>query len=132
MLFRLVEFDVKQLQFDHLESVSLFHQRKYFLYKKILSMSDITSSLYFIHIARRIYLASCARSIFLKRWLQSICMQLLRVTSTMSYQGSPYSGPGDEYDFEDDGYDDLDEYRDPEDSLPQPPMDDSDEGMICL
>ncbi|XP_045445608.1 sin3 histone deacetylase corepressor complex component SDS3 [Melitaea cinxia] len=54
-------------------------------------------------------------------------MQLLRVTSTMSYQGSPYSGPGDEYDFEDDGYDDLDEYRDPEDSLPQPPMDDSDE-----
>ncbi|XP_046965342.1 sin3 histone deacetylase corepressor complex component SDS3 [Vanessa cardui] len=54
-------------------------------------------------------------------------MQLLRVTSTMSYQGSPYSGPGDEYDFEDDGYDDLDEYRDPEDSLPQLPMDDSDE-----
>ncbi|CAH2086051.1 unnamed protein product [Euphydryas editha] len=54
-------------------------------------------------------------------------MQLLRVTSTMSYQGSPYSGPGDEYDFEDDGYDDLDEYRDPEDSFPQPPMDDSDE-----
>ncbi|CAH0722018.1 unnamed protein product, partial [Brenthis ino] len=54
-------------------------------------------------------------------------MQLLRVASTMSYQGSPYSGPGDEYDFEDDGYDDIDEYRDPEDSLHQPPVDDSDE-----
>ncbi|XP_053625610.1 sin3 histone deacetylase corepressor complex component SDS3 [Plodia interpunctella] len=54
-------------------------------------------------------------------------MQLLRVASTMSYQGSPYSGPGDEYDFEDDGYDDLDEYRDPEDTLPPPPVDDSDE-----
>ncbi|CAB3221366.1 unnamed protein product [Arctia plantaginis] len=46
----------------------------------------------------------------------------------MSYQGSPYSGPGDEYDFEDDGYDDLDEYRDREDVLPaQPPVEDSDE-----
>ncbi|KAL0842442.1 hypothetical protein ABMA28_014542 [Loxostege sticticalis] len=54
-------------------------------------------------------------------------MQLLRVASTMSYQGSPYSGPGDEYDFEDDGYDDLDEYRDQEDTLPPPPVDDSDE-----
>lgn len=55
-------------------------------------------------------------------------MQLLRVASTMSYQGSPYSGPGDEYDFEDDGYDDLDEYRDREDALPaQPPVEDSDE-----
>ncbi|XP_013145945.1 PREDICTED: sin3 histone deacetylase corepressor complex component SDS3 [Papilio polytes] len=54
-------------------------------------------------------------------------MQLLRVTSTMSYQGSPYSGPGDDYDFEDDGYDDLDEYRDQEDPLPPPPVDDSDE-----
>ncbi|CAK1581496.1 unnamed protein product [Parnassius mnemosyne] len=54
-------------------------------------------------------------------------MQLLRVTSTMSYQGSPYSGPGDEYDFEDDGYDDLDEYRDQEDPLPPPAVDDSDE-----
>ncbi|XP_075969975.1 sin3 histone deacetylase corepressor complex component SDS3 isoform X2 [Anticarsia gemmatalis] len=53
-------------------------------------------------------------------------MQLLRVASTMSYQGSPYSGPGDEYDFEDDGYDDLEEYRDRE--IPaQPPLDDSDE-----
>lgn len=59
-------------------------------------------------------------------------MQLLRVVSTMSYQGSPYSGPGDEYDFEDDGYDDLDEYRDQEDVLPVPPLDDSDEGMFCL
>lgn len=59
-------------------------------------------------------------------------MQLLRVASTMSYQGSPYSGPGDEYDFEDDGYDDLDEYRDQEDTLPVPPLDDSDEGMFCL
>lgn len=59
-------------------------------------------------------------------------MQLLRVASTMSYQGSPYSGPGDEYDFEDDGYDDLDEYRDQEDTLPPPPVDDSDEGMFCL
>ncbi|XP_026329901.1 sin3 histone deacetylase corepressor complex component SDS3 [Hyposmocoma kahamanoa] len=54
-------------------------------------------------------------------------MQLLRAASTMSYQGSPYSGPGDEYDFEDDGYDDLDEYRDQEDTLPVPPLDDSDE-----
>ncbi|XP_039747385.1 sin3 histone deacetylase corepressor complex component SDS3 [Pararge aegeria] len=54
-------------------------------------------------------------------------MQLLRVASTMSYQGSPYSGPGDEYDFEDDGYDDIDEYRDPEDTSQQPPADDSDE-----
>ncbi|CAH2227613.1 jg22534 [Pararge aegeria aegeria] len=45
----------------------------------------------------------------------------------MSYQGSPYSGPGDEYDFEDDGYDDIDEYRDPEDTSQQPPADDSDE-----
>ncbi|XP_045490869.1 sin3 histone deacetylase corepressor complex component SDS3 [Colias croceus] len=54
-------------------------------------------------------------------------MQLLRVASTMSYQGSPYSGPGDEYDFEDDGYDDLDEYRDPEDAIPPPLVDDSDE-----
>ncbi|XP_041976999.1 sin3 histone deacetylase corepressor complex component SDS3 isoform X2 [Aricia agestis] len=54
-------------------------------------------------------------------------MQLLRVASTMSYQGSPYSGPGDEYDFEDDGYDDLDEYRDPEEPLQTPAMDDSDE-----
>ncbi|CAK1545084.1 unnamed protein product [Leptosia nina] len=45
----------------------------------------------------------------------------------MSYQGSPYSGPGDEYDFEDDGYDDIDEYRDPEDALPPPLVDDSDE-----
>jgi hypothetical protein len=59
-------------------------------------------------------------------------MQLLRVVSTMSYQGSPYSGPGDEYDFEDDGYDDLDEYRDHEDTLPPPPVDDSDEGKFCL
>lgn len=55
-------------------------------------------------------------------------MQLLRVASTMSYQGSPYSGPGDEYDFEDDGYDDIDEYRTREDALPaQPPVEDSDE-----
>ncbi|XP_013194814.1 sin3 histone deacetylase corepressor complex component SDS3 [Amyelois transitella] len=54
-------------------------------------------------------------------------MQLLRVASTMSYQGSPYSGPGDEYDFEDDGYDDLDEYRDQEDTLLPPTFDDSDE-----
>ncbi|OWR47652.1 Sin3 histone deacetylase corepressor complex component SDS3 [Danaus plexippus plexippus] len=45
----------------------------------------------------------------------------------MSYQGSPYSGPGDEYDFEDDGYDDLYEYRDPEDTQSQHPADDSDE-----
>lgn len=59
-------------------------------------------------------------------------MQLLRVTSTMSYQGSPYSGPGDEYDFEDDGYDDLYEYRDPEDTQSQHPADDSDEGLFCL
>lgn len=60
-------------------------------------------------------------------------MQLLRVASAMSYQGSPYSGPGDEYDFEDDGYDDLDEYRDREDVLPaQPTVEDSDEGMCCL
>lgn len=56
-------------------------------------------------------------------------MQLLRVASTMSYQGSPYSGPGDEYDFEDDGYDDLDEFREREDLLQQPALaDDSDEG----
>ncbi|KAM3961253.1 LOW QUALITY PROTEIN: sin3 histone deacetylase corepressor complex component SDS3 [Aphomia sociella] len=54
-------------------------------------------------------------------------MQLLRVASTMSCQGSPYSGPGDEYDFEDDGYDDIDEYRDQEDTLPPPLVDDSDE-----
>ncbi|XP_026747710.1 sin3 histone deacetylase corepressor complex component SDS3 isoform X1 [Trichoplusia ni] len=54
-------------------------------------------------------------------------MQLLRVASTMSCQGS-YSGPGDEYDFEDDGYDDLDEYRDRDDALPPaPPVEDSDE-----
>ncbi|KAJ8725929.1 hypothetical protein PYW08_004112 [Mythimna loreyi] len=54
-------------------------------------------------------------------------MQLLRVASTMSCQGS-YSGPGDEYDFEDDGYDDLDEYRDRDDTLPPvPPVEDSDE-----
>ncbi|KAH9629260.1 hypothetical protein HF086_008342 [Spodoptera exigua] len=54
-------------------------------------------------------------------------MQLLRVASTMSCQGS-YSGPGDEYDFEDDGYDDLDEYRDRDDTLPSaPPVEDSDE-----
>lgn len=59
-------------------------------------------------------------------------MQLLRVASTMSYQGSPYSGPGDEYDFEDDGYDDLDEYREQEDPLPPAPVDDSDEGMVVL
>lgn len=59
-------------------------------------------------------------------------MQLLRVASTMSCQGS-YSGPGDEYDFEDDGYDDLDEYRDRDDTLPPvPPVEDSDEGMFCL
>lgn len=59
-------------------------------------------------------------------------MQLLRVASTMSCQGS-YSGPGDEYDFEDDGYDDLDEYRDRDDTLPAaPPVEDSDEGMFCL
>lgn len=59
-------------------------------------------------------------------------MQLLRVASTMSCQGS-YSGPGDEYDFEDDGYDDLDEYRDRDDTLPpMPPVEDSDEGMFCL
>ncbi|RVE45272.1 hypothetical protein evm_010094 [Chilo suppressalis] len=45
----------------------------------------------------------------------------------MSYQGSPYSGRGDDYDFEDDGYDDLDEYREQEDVLPPPPVDDSDE-----
>lgn len=50
----------------------------------------------------------------------------------MSYQGSPYSGPGDDYDFEDDGYDDLDEYRDQEDPLPPPPVDDSDEGKNVL
>lgn len=59
-------------------------------------------------------------------------MQLLSVVSTMSYQGSPYSGPGDEYDFEDDGYDDLDEFRDQEDTFPHQPMEDSDEGMFCL
>lgn len=59
-------------------------------------------------------------------------MQLLRVASTMSYQGSPYSGPGDEYDFEDDGYDDIEEYRSPEDTLQQPPAEDSDEGKGCL
>lgn len=58
-------------------------------------------------------------------------MQLLRVASTMSYQGSPYSGPGDEYDFEDDGYDDLEE-RDLEDTLPPPAVDVSDEGTFCL
>ncbi|KOB75215.1 putative suppressor of defective silencing [Operophtera brumata] len=55
-------------------------------------------------------------------------MQLLRVASTMSYQGSLYSGPGDDYDFEDDGYDDLDEFREREDSLQPPaPAEDSDE-----
>ncbi|KAJ2953018.1 hypothetical protein O0L34_g7400 [Tuta absoluta] len=54
-------------------------------------------------------------------------MQLLRVASTMSYQGSPYSAPGDEYDFEDDGYDDMDEFRDQEDTLPAAPVDNSDE-----
>ncbi|XP_049867538.1 sin3 histone deacetylase corepressor complex component SDS3 [Pectinophora gossypiella] len=54
-------------------------------------------------------------------------MQLLRIASAMSYQGSPYSGPGDEYDFEDDGYDDLDEFRDQEDTLPAAAMDNSDE-----
>ncbi|KAL4707383.1 hypothetical protein ACJJTC_008568 [Scirpophaga incertulas] len=54
-------------------------------------------------------------------------MQLLRVVSTMSYQGSPYSRPGDEYDLEDDGYDDLDEYRDQEESLAPLPPEDSDE-----
>ncbi|XP_045533174.1 sin3 histone deacetylase corepressor complex component SDS3 [Pieris brassicae] len=54
-------------------------------------------------------------------------MQLLRITSTMSFQGSPYSGPGDEYDFEDDGYDDIDEYRDPADALLPSLVDDSDE-----
>ncbi|XP_004930353.1 sin3 histone deacetylase corepressor complex component SDS3 isoform X2 [Bombyx mandarina] len=55
-------------------------------------------------------------------------MQLLRVASTMSYQGSPYSGPGDEYDFEDDGYDDLDDFRDREETVPPPaPVLDSDE-----
>lgn len=60
-------------------------------------------------------------------------MQLLRVASAMSYQGSPYSGPGDEYDFEDDGYDDIDEYRDREDSLqPAMPAEDSDEGALRL
>lgn len=60
-------------------------------------------------------------------------MQLLRVASTMSYQGSLYSGPGDEYDFEDDGYDDLDEFREREESLQQPaPAEDSDEGECCL
>lgn len=60
-------------------------------------------------------------------------MQLLRVVSTMSYQGSPYSGPGDEYDFEDDGYDDIDEYREREDTLQQPgPVEDSDEGESDL
>lgn len=58
-------------------------------------------------------------------------MQLLRVASTMSYQGSPYSGQGDEYDFEDDGYDDLEEYRIQEEPLPPPSlMDDSDEGIV--
>lgn len=51
----------------------------------------------------------------------------------MSYQGSPYSGPGDEYDFEDDGYDDLDEFREREDLLQLPlPAEDSDEGEFCL
>lgn len=60
-------------------------------------------------------------------------MQLLRVASTMSYQGSPYSGPGDEYDFEDDGYDDLDEFREREDQLQQPALpEDSDEGEGCF
>lgn len=49
----------------------------------------------------------------------------------MSFQGSLYSGPGDEYDFEDDGYDDIDEYRDPEDALPAL-MDDSDEGILAM
>lgn len=57
-------------------------------------------------------------------------MQLLRVVSTMSYHGSPYSGPGDEYDYEDDGYEDLDEYREQEEALPPPPVDDSDEGAF--
>ncbi|KAJ0180774.1 hypothetical protein K1T71_004178 [Dendrolimus kikuchii] len=55
-------------------------------------------------------------------------MQLLRVASTMSYQGSPYSGPGDEYDFEDDGYDDLEDFRDRDEPLaPTAAADDSDE-----
>lgn len=57
-------------------------------------------------------------------------MQLLRVVSTMSYQGSPYSGHGEEYDFEDDGYEDLDEYREQEDALQPPTVDDSDEGAF--
>lgn len=60
-------------------------------------------------------------------------MQLLRFASTMSYQGSPYSGPGDEYDFEDDGYDDMEEFREREDLLQQPALaEDSDEGECCL
>lgn len=72
-------------------------------------------------------------NLFLKRWLHSICMQLLRVASTMSYQGSPYSGPGDEYDFEDDGYDDLDDFRDREETVPPPaPVLDSDEGLFTM
>ncbi|GBP86432.1 Sin3 histone deacetylase corepressor complex component SDS3 [Eumeta japonica] len=45
----------------------------------------------------------------------------------MSCQGSPYSGPQDEYDFEDDGYDDLTEYRDQEVTLPPHQADDSNE-----
>lgn len=69
---------------------------------------------------------------FLRWCLHSICMQLLRVASTMSYQGSPYSGPGDEYDFEDDGYDDLEDFRDRDEPLaPVPAADDSDEGMYA-
>lgn len=59
--------------------------------------------------------------------LEAFCMVLLGVSSTMSYQGSPYSGGQDEYDFEDDGYDDIDEFREQGEPLPPLPADDSDE-----
>lgn len=57
-------------------------------------------------------------------------MLLLGVGTSMSYQGSPYSGAQDEYDFEDDAYDDIDDYKE-QDEPPLPPIDDSDEGN-CL
>lgn len=56
-------------------------------------------------------------------------MQLQGVLA-MSYQGSPYSGPGDEYDFEDDGYDDIDDFRNQDDSQHPHLGDDSDEGIL--
>lgn len=55
-------------------------------------------------------------------------MQLLGVARSMSYQGSSYSGAQDEYDFDDDGYDEVDEPREHE----PPPADDSDEGIPPL